>query len=95
LNLLNYLKFNFIIFQNREESKKINFNNIATLPPSVENAPQIKNKQFQRSIKFEEIRRKIFDDIKDVSYYIDSELTKRNLAMNVARIKTNFKHRIK
>ena len=85
----------FFYFKNREEAREIDFKNLATLPPRAENAPQTQNAQLERSIEFEEIRRKIFNDIKDVSYYIDSELTNRNLAKHVAQIKPKFKHRIK
>ena len=85
----------FFILKTEKKLEKLILTILPHCPPRAENAPQTQNAQLERSIEFEEIRRKIFTDIKDVSYYIDSELTNRNLAKHVAQIKPNFKHRIK
>jgi hypothetical protein len=47
------------------------------------------------SKQYEELRRKVFNDVKDISFYINSELAKENLKTNLPNIKTNFDHRIK
>jgi hypothetical protein len=47
------------------------------------------------NFKFEETRRKIFSDLKDVSYYVKDKLKNKNEENDLKLILENFDHRMK
>jgi DsbC/DsbD-like thiol-disulfide interchange protein len=47
------------------------------------------------NFKFEETRRKIFSDLKDVSYYVKDKLKNKNKENDLKLILENFDNRMK